>query len=158
MAGQWSVDYGDFRALQRAMQGADRDLYNAFRRQLRADLAKIRTDFREAWEPVENELAGAWGESKPIKGGKTNISTSVSNRSAKVTATKSTSMWTLNRGYVGHPLFGDRSRWFYQDVPSAKGWWDKQSEEVQPLLVKSTTDTLNDFADRLAAKIRTGTG
>ena len=38
----------------------------------------------------------------------------------------------LDRGFVDHPVFGDRGVWVHQGVPQATGWWSRTLAERSP--------------------------
>lgn len=52
----------------------------------------------------------------------------------------------LNRGRLRHPLFGNRSHWYEQQIPS--GMWDKAIEKVAPTVIGDTADVLESFVER----------
>lgn len=153
------VDYDDFKAFSKALRNADRDLSNAFKRELRKALLDTRTKYRAAWQPVESKLATSWGMTKPIKGGKANIKTSVSNTRARVSS-KSRSQRDLNAGFVKHPGVSNpydaewaRKHWYATPVSGVAGWWDDTTPEVVDATVRDAAQVVERFAAELAARI-----
>jgi len=53
----------------------------------------------------------------------------------------------LNRGYLRHPLFGNRDFWFEQSVEP--GWWDRAMEEGQDDVRRELIEALDRVARRL---------
>lgn len=54
-----------------------------------------------------------------------------------------------NKGYVRHPVFGDRENWVKQDIPRAKGWWDDAMRAASPAAEIEVQAILRDIGRRV---------
>jgi hypothetical protein len=165
------VEADDFVAFQKAMRSASKDIHNQFRKELRRTLGYARDDIKEFhWSDVEDKLNSKWQSppSPPIAKGDKNIKSSVSYRSARISATSSSNMRLLNAGMVRHPGYqaaanptpsgqGGGWPWYTTPAPSGvKGWWDRAMADVTPFVVEQSQLTIEHYADKIARDINNG--
>ena len=58
----------------------------------------------------------------------------------------------MDRGYVRHPVFGNRKRWSTQPIPDAEGWFTTPMEDGAPQARKEIVKSLDGIAKKLARK------
>jgi hypothetical protein len=144
----------DFVAYSKAMRRIDKDLYNAFRREVRLEINRVRDELKDAWSTQESDLQSKWEtKGKPIKGGATNIRSYVSSTRARVTASRARNMTLLNASMVRHPLFGDRTRWFTTPEGEATHWWDNEIQDQAPKVVAAVEAVMVRFTNEVARRI-----
>ncbi|HWD83341.1 MAG TPA: hypothetical protein VG497_30785 [Kribbella sp.] len=126
-------------------QGA---LLNSLRAEIRAEAAPAVKAVREAALeklPKRGGLAAEQAE-QAIR-----VSVLASARTAGVRMrTRTRGSFQTDKGYVRHPVFGDREDWVRQDVPQATGWWTKTLLELGPV----TTARLRALIERLNRRIQ----
>lgn len=58
----------------------------------------------------------------------------------------------MDRGFVRHPVYGNRRRWVVQPIPDAEGWFSKPMEDGKPQAQREIVKSLDDVAKKLAKK------
>jgi hypothetical protein len=58
---------------------------------------------------------------------------------------------TADRGFIRHPLFGNRNYWYDTPVPGATGWWSRVVEDRLPVHVQEFSDAVWLVIRRLSA-------
>lgn len=59
----------------------------------------------------------------------------------------------LDRGLLAHPLFGDRERWYYQELPSVRpGWFSGPAEDDDPRVRAAIEQVLADASVKATSK------
>lgn len=64
---------------------------------------------------------------------------------------KGMDLWSLDRGRLRHPLFGNRRHWYQQSVKP--GWW---SQSLQRAADDEVKREILQALDRVAAKVTEG--
>lgn len=56
-----------------------------------------------------------------------------------------------NQGVLRHPLFGNRSRWFNQNVSGLQGWFDEPLQRSAPQVRQEILEALDRAVDKIAS-------
>ena len=105
-------------------------------------------------EPLVKKVADAAREQLPHGGGlneqvagqkvKVQVRTGARTAGVRMTTTAPDTEMT-DKGFVRHPVYGNRKKWVTQQIPAAKGWWSQTladgGSDVTPELLKVMEET-----------------
>lgn len=107
----------------------------------------------EAKKSGQQNLPRAGGLNKKV--GRARLSTKRSagkNPGVKIVAKGMDQLGLMDRGFVRHPVYGNRRRWVTQPIPDAEGWFTTPMEEGKPAAQREIVESLDDIAKKLARK------
>lgn len=55
----------------------------------------------------------------------------------------------MNRGFVRHPVYGNRGRWVNQPIPDAEDWFTKPMEDGKPEAQREIVKALDNVAKKI---------
>lgn len=122
------------------------------RKGLKSELTK---GIVRATKPLRIEAQKKAGSSLPSSGGlaarvaKSKLSTKTltgTNPAVKIVATGTA--LTTDRGYVSHPVFGNRDAWVKQPVKGA-GWFSQTMQDGAPTVRRELIEAMQDIADKI---------
>lgn len=139
-----------FEKVAKALKSGDKEL----RKELYAGLNRATKPMRAAAKKSAGDnLPRAGGLNKRVA--RARLSTrrrTGKNAGISIVAKGMDQLALMDRGYVRHPVYGDRGRWVTQPIPDSEGWFTKPMEDGKPQAQREIVKSLDDVAKKLARK------
>ena len=104
-------------------------------------------------EAARSQLPHGGGLNEQVAGQKVKVQVRTGARTAGVRLTTTAPDTEMtDKGFVRHPVYGNRKKWVTQQIPAAKGWWSKTLEDGAP----DVQPELASAMERVALEIQAG--